>query len=263
MPPVLGPVSPSPTRLWSCAAASGSAFVAVDQREKARLLAGEEFLDDDLGPGRAEAALRRAPHRPRACASATVGGDDDALAGGQPVGLDDDRRALRGDIGLRRGGVGEAAIGGGRDALAGAEVLHEALRAFERGGRGVGPNAAMPAASSASTRPRDQRRLRPDDDEIDPLAPAERDERRRCRSAAIAHAFGLLGDAGIARRAIEPVDQRRGGDRPAQRVLAPARADDQDPHSVTLARCKDHLRCEGGATELSAVLASRSSALLG
>src|SRR5207247_2457641 len=43
-------------------------------------------------------------------------------------------------------------------------------------------------------------------------------------------AFGVFGDPGIARRAKQPVDQRRGGDRPTERVLAPARADDEDPH---------------------------------
>ena len=46
MPPVFGPVSPSPTRLWSWAEASGTARLAVDQREQAGFLALEEFLDD-------------------------------------------------------------------------------------------------------------------------------------------------------------------------------------------------------------------------
>ena len=56
MPPVLGPVSPSPTRLWSCAVASGSDVLAVDQGEEARLLAFQELLDHDLGARRAERA---------------------------------------------------------------------------------------------------------------------------------------------------------------------------------------------------------------
>ena len=96
----------------------------------------------------------------------------------------------------------------------------------------VGPNAAMPSASSASTRPGDERRLRPDDDKIDPLAPAERDEAGDV-AGGDRHAFGLLGDPGIARRAIEPVDQRRGRDRPGERMLAPARSHHQHPHLVS------------------------------
>jgi hypothetical protein len=39
-----------------------------------------------------------------ACASARRHGDDDALAGGEAVGLDDDRRALLVDVGVRGGG---------------------------------------------------------------------------------------------------------------------------------------------------------------
>ncbi len=56
MPPVLGPVSPSPTRLWSWAVASGSTCVPSHEREEARLLAVQELLDHDLGAGRAEGA---------------------------------------------------------------------------------------------------------------------------------------------------------------------------------------------------------------
>ena len=42
--------------------------------------------------------------------------DDHALAGRQAVGLDDDRRAARVDVRVRRGGVGEGRVAGGRDA---------------------------------------------------------------------------------------------------------------------------------------------------
>ena len=43
-------------------------------------------------------------------------------------------------------------------------------------------------------------------------------------------AFRLGRDAGVARRAIELGAERRGGDRPAQGMLAPARSDHQNPH---------------------------------
>ena len=100
MPPVFGPVSPSPTRLWSCAEASGDRGLAVAQREERGLLADQEFLDHDLGAGRAEAAAEH--HVDRGFGLGQRLRDHDALAGGEPVGLDDDRRALLAHVGLRR-----------------------------------------------------------------------------------------------------------------------------------------------------------------
>ena len=77
---------------------------AVDEREKARLLAGEKFLDDDLGAGLRRTGARPAPHRPPGMRPRIIG-DGHALAGGEPVGLDDDRRAALGDIGFGRAPV--------------------------------------------------------------------------------------------------------------------------------------------------------------
>src|SRR5262249_28949953 len=44
------------------------------------------------------------------------------------------------------------------------------------------------------------------------------------------HALGLARDPGVPRRAIELVAERRAGDGPAERMLAPARSDDEYPH---------------------------------
>ena len=44
------------------------------------------------------------------------------------------------------------------------------------------------------------------------------------------HAFGLFGDAGIAGRAVDPVDQRRRRNCPGKRVFASTRSDDKDAH---------------------------------
>ena len=86
MPPVLGPVSPSPTRLKSCAGCSGTTVVAVGEREQRDLRAVEELLDD--APGAQPGGVRERR-------GLAVGGDHDALAGGEPVVLDDVRRAER------------------------------------------------------------------------------------------------------------------------------------------------------------------------
>ena len=75
-----------------------------------------------------------------------------------------------------------------------------------------------------------QRRLRPDHNQVDRLVAAEIDD---CRMVGDIerHAFGVLGNAGIARGGIEPGQQRRRRQFPGQRMLAAARADEEDVHT--------------------------------
>ena len=114
-----------------------------------------------------------------ASASARCRGHDDALAGGEPVGLDHDRRA---------GGRGHRPWpaprrGSGRRRRSGMPcVRHKSLvkplEPSRRAAARLGPKALMPAASRSSTMPAHQRRLGPDDDEIDAVVAAKRDHRR-------------------------------------------------------------------------------------
>src|SRR5213078_4319647 len=83
---------------------------AVDQREKADLLADEALLDDNLDAGRTEPALAERRIY-RGIGLGQGGGDGD---------------------GFGRGGLAEAAVGGGRDALTLTQILHEAFGTFER-----------------------------------------------------------------------------------------------------------------------------------
>ena len=92
MPPVLGPVSPSPMRLKSRAGASGSARSPVAQREHRQLVALEELLDQHGVV--AEAPLLEHRHERRVRLRLVLG-DHDALAGREPVGLD--HRGVGGD----------------------------------------------------------------------------------------------------------------------------------------------------------------------
>ena len=79
-------------RLWSCDVGQRQHGLAVGDGHERQLLAVEELLDHDARAGVAERAVgassarrRPWPRRPSA--------DDDALAGGQPVGLHDHGRA--------------------------------------------------------------------------------------------------------------------------------------------------------------------------
>ena len=65
-------------------------------------------------------------------------GDDDAFTGGQPVRFDDDRQAQRLGVGFGRQRLAEAAIAAGRDAVIVAQILHEALGAFQDRALGAG-----------------------------------------------------------------------------------------------------------------------------
>ena len=202
--------------------------LAVAEHEQRGLLAGEELLDDDGAAGTPE----RAPEHPvdRRLGLGRGRRHHDALAGGEPVGLDHDRRAHAPQVVLGgRRGV-EALIGGGRDVVGAAQILGEALRAFEPGG-GAGRAERLDAGGFEGVdHAGDQRHLRADHHEVDRLRGAERDE-RRVVGRVEGDAFGIPGDAGIAGRAIEPVGQRACGELPGERVFAPTRTEKKNVHA--------------------------------
>ncbi len=59
----------------------------------------------------------------RAKGRVEIGCDGDTLAGGEAIGLDDNRRAALGDIGFSRRRVAETAIGRGRNPGDGAQIF--------------------------------------------------------------------------------------------------------------------------------------------
>jgi hypothetical protein len=202
--------------------------LAVDQGEEAGLLALQVLLDDQLGAGRSEGLVEQRGVD-RGLGLGQGPGHGHPFAGGEAVGLDHDGDAPVADIGLGRGGFGEAGVGGGRDVVAGAEVLHEALGAFERRRRGARPEGLDAGLGQAVGQAQDQGRLGADHHVVDALLPGEGDQAVDVLGAD-RHALGLPRDAGVARRAVELVAQRRGRDGPAERVFAPAAADHQNPH---------------------------------
>ena len=153
--------------------------LAVDQREEARLLTGKEFLDDEFGAGLAEGAGETGIDG--GFGSLLGLGDGHALAGGKPVGLDDDRLRLLRDISLGSFGVLEASIGSSRYAGTRAEVLGEALGAFEPRSLARRTEDLDALGFEVVGEPGDERRLWPDDDEADVLFLAEARDRRMVR----------------------------------------------------------------------------------
>src|SRR5207253_1721593 len=105
----------------------------------------------------------------------------------------------------------------------------ERLGGLESGG-GLGwPEHRASSAAQAIGEPSGERGLRSYDDEVDPSLRGRRDERvhRGCGDGEIGAEEGGTGVAGSGEQG------RLGGvarERPAQRMLAAAPADDQDPH---------------------------------
>ena len=201
--------------------------LAVDQGKIAGLLAHQHLLDHELRAGFAEGAIQRVPR----CIEGLIlrCGEHNALAGGEPVGLDHHGRPLLGDerLGLRE--RGHAPIGGGRHAVARAQVLHEAFRSFDPCGgrtRAEGGDAVcLESVDEACA----ERRLRPHHHEVDRLLAAERDQPVEIHGVQ-RYARRLVLDPGVPRRAPERTQQRRRCELPAESMLAPARTHDQNIH---------------------------------
>ncbi len=134
MPPVLGPVSPSPMRLWSCAEAMGAACVPSQRAKKessSPVRNSSRTISVSWVP-----SSDSAEHL-RGCLFGLEAGlaDDDAFARGEAVGLDDDGEGeaveLFADL-VERGADG---VGGGGDVVALHELFGEGFARFElRGG---------------------------------------------------------------------------------------------------------------------------------
>ena len=165
-----------------------------------------------------------------------VVGDDDALAGGEPVVLHDVRRTELVERGGRLLGGGADEGAGGRHAGGGHHVLGEGLGPLELGGRApTGPNAAIPAARTASATPATSGASGPTTTRSTPseTASAATDgpvqrvdvvQRRDRGDARVARGRVHLGDAGVP------------GQGAGQGVLAAAGADDEGLHGAQARR---------------------------
>ena len=97
-------------------------------------------------------------------------GDDDALAGGQAVGLDDNRCALLVDVGMCCGRLGKSLEPSGRNVVARHEALGEILGGFELGSFLRRAKDLQATGTENVHHAGRQRRLGPDDRGMDLLA---------------------------------------------------------------------------------------------
>ena len=132
MPPGIGAGVAVADPLMVLGGAERDDGLAVDDREEARL--PRRSMNSSM-----TTAPPASPKPPSNIASSAAArfrralGDDHALAGGEPVRLDHHRQAEILERGLGREPVGGAGVARGRNAMAGAQILGEALRAFELG----------------------------------------------------------------------------------------------------------------------------------
>ena len=191
---------------------------AVTETNEADFFALEEFLDDNLLRGFAEE---------RAVEEA-VGGfegdvarlaEDDAFAGGEAVGFDDDGRMEEGDGFFELAGVRTDRVFGGGDLMALHELLSEGLAGLEaRGGLG-GAEDAEAAGLEGVDDAEGERQLGADDGEAGGFGCDEADHVVESFEVD-GDAAGDLSDAAVAGRADNFRDTRAACDGPGKRVFA-------------------------------------------
>ena len=156
-------------------------------------------------------------------------GDRHAFAGRQPVRLD---HHGNGEAIERRqpvGGALDANIIRRRNSVRPAQILGEALGAFElRRGRARAEHGD-PGGAQRVGDPGDQRRFGPDHDQVGGRCPGELDHRRRI-ARVDGDALGPARDSGIAGRGDQPLAARRLPKAPGERILATARPQEQNIH---------------------------------
>ena len=193
---------------------------AIGQREEAGLLAHQELLDHHFAARAAELAVEHLVER---VLGFFVGfGDDHALARGEPVSLEHERRieALERAPRLFERDAALVACGGNVRALA--QLLGEALAAFELRGFARGTEGVDPRRAQRIGEPVDQRSFGADHHQGDRIVRAEGDY--GIVVAGIQRgAFGMLCDTRVARRRPQLVAPRRLRQFPRQCMFAPAR----------------------------------------
>ena len=205
---------------------------AVAQHQQRDLGAGEVLLGDEHVAGVAELARHEAGLHGFARLGLVLA-DEHALAGGEAVGLDDQRVVLPAlDVEQRRLEALVAPVGAGRHAAGGHDLLGEDLAALELRGLLVGAEDGQAVLLEEVGEARHERRLRPDDGEVDLLAAGEVEQRRQVVGGD-RDVVGLCGGAGVARGAEDAVRERGLGEGMDEGVFSAAAAHHEDAHEAS------------------------------
>jgi hypothetical protein len=183
---------------------------AVAEREERGLATLEQLLDDD------RPAQRRGRAQP--VGELLLGSaDEDALAGGETVGLHDARRPRL--VERPRG----------RDAGSGHHLLREGLRALDARRVRARPEDRDAGIAEGVGEAGDEGRLRPDDHE---LGNERRCEPQQALAVVGAHRVARpeRGDAGVSGGRVQLVERAAAREGPRERVLARARPDEEHVH---------------------------------
>ena len=188
----------------------------------------EKLLDQDPIAGSAEYALaEEQPESPLHVVSRLD--DQDAFAPGEAVGLEN--RGITQAVDRRAHFVGGAAHLGrrGRDSVPPEKLLGENLRGLDLRGQTAGSEDRQLALREEVSDPERQGDLGSDDGQVDPQLLREIGELHDL-SGGNRKAVRDLGNAGIAGSAVDLAGVGALRERPAERVLARAPADDEDSH---------------------------------
>ncbi len=161
-------------------------------------------------------------------------GNDHTFAGGQAVGLDHDRCAFFTQIGQGRLDLGEVPVIGGRDLVAGQEILGESLGAFQLGGTGGWPEAVQATGTEQVDDTGYQWHFRADDGQGDVFLGKVGKLLQRQDVDGDVLAFGFDGGAGVAGGNEDFLDTRVLRHFPGQGMFTATAADDQNIHFKNL-----------------------------
>lgn len=186
----------------------------------------QEGFDDDFFAGVAKAALAHdAAHGVFGFGGGLA--DDDAFAGGQSRGFDDEGVGVGFEVGERGVDVGEALVSGGFDAV----FLHEgfgvAFAAFEGGGALVGAEDGESFFFKEIDDAVNEGLFGPDDGEVDVVAARKFAEAADVGERQVFNAL-KFGGAAVAGGDVDAADAGVLGEFPGDGVFAAAAADDED-----------------------------------
>ena len=185
MPPVFGPAVAVEDPLVVLRRRQRHDVLAVAERQQRELLALEELLQHHGRSAPKRRSVKKTSTAARA--SASVGADDHALAGGEPVGLEHRRVGGAGEVLERLLAAAQEDVAGGRHPGLLHQLLGEGLRALQLGRRARSvrrPAPRPPRARRRRRRPAPPRaRRRPGRRRRSPAARRSPRRRRRRRPA--------------------------------------------------------------------------------